>query len=512
MEQTRYKTRSPAAKGESKRWLPAFLSWIIALGVMPASGLGSTALPYHPSRVLVKPCAGMDPSLLSGLHQSINARVLRVLERQGRVMTMQLPVGLTVREAVEIYRRSGLVEFAEPDHRVSAATTLPSDPWFQNGTLWGLNNYGQDGGVAGTDIDAPLGWDVTQSSSNVIVAIIDSGIRSTHLDLSENLWSDPVEGVHGTNALSGGHDVTDEFGHGTHVAGIVGAIGDNARGVAGVAWRTRIMACKFLDGQGNGFSSDAAACIDYAVGHGAQVINLSWGGPVFSETLSNAIHSARSAGVLFVAGAGNTARNIDAQPYYPAALALENLVSVGASTRLETPWISSGYGAESVDLYAPGHEIYSTSNTGDNAYASLSGTSMAAAYVTGALVLLREQLPDAPYRVVLARLFDGVDQRGSYSGRCVTGGRLNLRRTLDYPALTLVKEMCPDCPPDEQELPWHLRVQGRGRHAYDLQVSSTLNEWHSVRTNLVDASGVWTLVEPEHPTPSRRFYRVIPAP
>jgi subtilisin family serine protease len=504
--------RSLSETGWAIVWRSAFLAWIGALGTVSVFGITSTAPPYHPSRVLVKPRAEVDPSWLSELHRSINARVIRVLERQAHVMTIQLPEGLAVEEAVTRYRRSGLVEFAEPDYRVSAATTLPSDPWFQNGTLWGLNNYGQGGGAAGADIDAPVGWDVAHSSSNVIVAIIDSGVRTTHLELSDNLWSDPVAGGHGTNALSGGHEVTDDFGHGTHVAGIIGAIGDNARGVVGVAWRTRIMACKFLDGQGNGFSSDAAACIEYAVGHGAQVINLSWGGPAPSETLSNAIHSAQAAGVLFVAGAGNDGRNIDAQPYYPAALALDNLISVGASTRYDTVWISSGYGAETVDLFAPGHEIYSASNTGDNDYTSLNGTSMATAYVTGALVLLRGQLPDAPYRVVLARLFGGVDQSASYTGRCVTGGRLNLRKALDHPALKLVKDGCAECPPDQQQLPWHLLVQGRGRHSYVLQASSDLNHWDSVQTNLMNASGGWTLAAPDYPAFPRRFYRAIPAP
>jgi hypothetical protein len=117
------------------------------------------------------------------MHHAMNTRVVRVLEGQGNVTTVGLPDGLTVEEAVVRYRRSGLVQFAEPDYRVSAATTLPSDPWFQNGTLWGLNNYGQSGGVSDADNDAPEGWDEVRSGTNVIVAIIDSGIRATHLDL-----------------------------------------------------------------------------------------------------------------------------------------------------------------------------------------------------------------------------------------------------------------------------------------------------------------------------------------
>jgi len=164
----------------------------------------------------------------------------------------------------------------------------PDDPEYINGTLWGFNNTGQNGGVADADIDAPEGWDILNSASDVIVAVIDSGIHYTHEDLAENMWVNPgeipgnrqdddgngfIDDVHGINVLTGSGDPRDDYGHGTHIAGIIGAVGNNGKGVVGVAWRVRLMACKFLDQTGNGSVSDAVQCIDYARGKGARIIN-----------------------------------------------------------------------------------------------------------------------------------------------------------------------------------------------------------------------------------------------
>jgi subtilisin family serine protease len=151
---------------------------------------------------------------------------------------------------IKLYAQSGLVEFAEPDYLVHAAVTIPNDPRYLDGTLWGLNNTGQNGGTMDADIDAPEAWDIRTSASNIVVAVLDTGIRTTHEDLAANLWTNPLDGSHGWNALSGTNNPGDDEGHGSLVAGIIGARGNNGRGVVGVAWSVQIMALKCLDSSG----------------------------------------------------------------------------------------------------------------------------------------------------------------------------------------------------------------------------------------------------------------------
>src|SRR5439155_927608 len=156
---------------------------------------------------------------------------------------LSVPEGETVPGLIAKYQRSGLVEFAEPDYTARVFAT-PNDPKFLDGTLWGLNNLGQNGGTADADIDAPEGWDVLTSASNIVVAVLDTGVRYTHEDRAANMWVNPNGGGHGTNALDGTNDPSDEngTGHGTLVAGILGAVGNNGKGVTGVAWQVQIMA------------------------------------------------------------------------------------------------------------------------------------------------------------------------------------------------------------------------------------------------------------------------------
>lgn len=415
---------------------------------------------------------------------------------------MRLAEGERVAEAAARYRSSGLVRFAEPDYVVSAAATLPNDPQFQNGTQWALNNYGQNGGLPGADVDAPAAWDVQRTASNVIVAIVDSGIRHTHEDLAGNVWTNPADGTPGFNALTGNHDPWDDNGHGTHLAGIIGAVTDNAKGVAGVAWRVKLMACKFLDAGGFGFNSDAVACIEFARTNGAHVINLSWGGSDYSEAVSNAIWFARADGILVVAAAGNNTHNTDVVPYYPAGITLDNLVAVGASTRLDGARTSSNFGANSVDLFAPGEAIYSTLPSSDTDYGSRHGTSQATAFVTGALALLRAESPTAPGTQLIARLLAAVDSAPAFAGKCVSGGRLNLRRILDRPRVVLLP----------RTWPVEIRVEGVASHSYVLAASSNLTSWTALQTNVSSGDGGWTYTDNASTNFPHRFYRAVPRP
>ena len=481
----------------SGRFLVSSLSILLLIAIAAGKTVAAEPSPYHPNRILVLPRDGKADDL-SRFHTTQG----RVAPTTGTLQVVQLPAGEKVEDAVNRYLASGLVVFAEPDYVVTTASTLPSDPFFQNGTQWALNNYGQNGGLPDADIDAPEAWDVRPFASNVVVAVIDSGIRLTHEDFAGNLWINPNDGTHGFNALTDNRDPVDDNGHGTHVAGIIGATGDNAKGVAGVAWKVRIMACKFLDNTGNGFNSDAVACIEFARTNGAHILNLSWGGSEYSAAVSNAIAVARADGIIVVAAAGNNARNTDVTPYYPANYQLDNIVSVGASTRLDTLWSFSNFGQTNVDLFSPGAAIYSTTFTTDSSYGNRDGSSMAAAQVSGAFALLRQHAPGTPSIDLIRRLLARVDHAPAFSGKCATGGRLNLRKALDQPSLIL----------QSNSWPIQLRIIGVPGHSYRLAASTNLVSWVPLQTNLSDASGEWVFVETNSVNQIARFYRAEPAP
>ena len=479
--------------------------------VMLTSGFGPGLSP-HPGpllkgaggarRILVMPVDEARVAALERFHAAAKTRILRVFPGQGSVQVLELSAGEPIEEALARYRACGLVRFAEPDYAVSAAGLLPSDPHFQDGTQWSLNNYGQSSGLPDADIDGPEAWDVRYSASNVVVAIVDTGVRHTHEDLAANMWRNPADNTPGFNGLTGGHDPWDDNGHGTHLAGIIGAVGDNALGIAGVAWRVQIMACKFLDSTGNGYNSDAISCIEFARTNGANIINLSWGGPDYSDAVSNALWFARRDGIVVVAAAGNNAANTDLIPFYPAGIRLDNIVAAGASTRLDGVWILSNYGVASVDLFAPGAAIYSTANTGDSAYVSQDGSSMASACVAGACALLRAQEPALPPAGLIGRLLAAVDKKPAFANKCASGGRLNLRRALDRPAITAL----PNAPPFE------LLVTGAPQHWYVIEASTNLATWSAVQTNRTDAFGAWTFTDPPLTSQPLRFYRAGPGP
>jgi subtilisin family serine protease len=434
--------------------LLAFLILLLPLGPRVGSALAQAvttnaalrvASDFRDDRILVQPKAGRNLLALADLHRKHGATVAHTFASMGNLQIVRLPNGARVSDLIARYLESGMVEFAEPDYLVHASA-VPNDPRYEDGTLWGLHNTGQSGGLAHADLAALEGWSIMNSSPDIIVAVIDSGVRFTHEDLAGNIWVNPgeipgngidddqngyVDDVHGINSINNTGNPSDIDGHGTHVAGILGAVGNNGKGVVGVAWKVQIIACKFLDSTGQGALSDAIKCIDYARINGAKVINASWGGPSSSLSLQNAIIRARDAGIIFVTAAGNEARNDDLGGEYPTNYKIDNIISVAATTRTDTLASYSNYGLNTVHLAAPGSGIYSTWASSDTAYSYLSGTSMSAPYVSGVFALMQARFPNETYRQIISRVLAATDSLPSLTGKCVTGGRLNLRKAFE---------------------------------------------------------------------------------
>jgi len=376
--------------------------------------------------------------------------------------------------------------------------TAPNDPYFTSGKLWGLEA-----------ISAPAAWDVITAASNVVVAVVDTGVRYTHEDLAANMWVNPVDGGHGWNALDNNDDPNNNGAtHGTMMAGILGAVGNNGKGVVGVAWRIQLMACACFNSANSGSVSDVITCLEYARTNGARVINASWGftnSPTFAPlALSNAIVSLRDAGILVVAAAGNRATNIDLAPNYPACYGLDNVITVGSISPSNT-WSSfSNYCVTNVALAAPGERIYTTFPATDSYYYvdPNGATSYAAPFVTGACALLMAQYPADTYHDTIARLLGTTDPLPDLAGKCRTGGRLNLAnalRTIRLTSLSMNGAML------------QLRVAGGLNRVCAVETSTDLATWSPVYTNTATTDGTFVFTD-NVTSSSPRFYRATASP
>src|SRR5262245_43230935 len=347
------------------------------------------------------------------------------------------------------------VEYAEPNYIITA-DAVPNDTLFTQ--LWGMRNTGQVVGVAGTpgaDISATQAWDISTGSRSIVVGITDTGIDYTHPDFSNggltNIWTAAAPftvviagqtincpaGTHGFNAITKScavADVWDDNGHGTHVAGTIGAFGNNARGVAGVNWATTMMASKFLDSMGNGTLADSINAIDFviqaaqATGTNVRVLNNSWSSGGFSQALLDQINIANTRNMLFVASAGNNTTNNDTVPRYPANYNAPNVVSVASTDNKDQLANNSNYGATTVHLAAPGVNVMST--VPDNLYQYLSGTSMAAPHVSGAAALLLSTCTSLSDVDIKNTLLANIDPIPLLNGKVQTGGRLNVNKAI----------------------------------------------------------------------------------
>lgn len=343
-----------------------------------------------------------------------------------------------VLEAIKMLRKDPNVEFAEPDYQVKKVK-IPNDPQFDQ--QYALNNNGQTGGTPDADIDAVEAWDVfTGSGEEIIIGVIDTGVDYLHPDLADNMWQNigeiPDNGIdddgngyiddyYGWDFAYDDNDPMDGDGHGSHCSGIIAAQGNNGIGVCGVMWNAKIMALKFLDDDGYGYTSDAIEAVDYAIAMNVPITNNSWGGGGYSQALQEII--AQSG--IFVAAAGNDYSDTDINPHYPSSYELDNIISVAATDHFDNKASFSNYGKETVDLAAPGVDILST--IPNNQYEFYSGTSMATPYVSGAVGLSWSMNPTLTSVEIRDAVLKAVDTISSMQGITVTGGRLNAKKLID---------------------------------------------------------------------------------
>lgn len=322
------------------------------------------------------------------------------------------------------------VDFVERDfqYTVDQGSALMADP--RSGEQWSWSRLGVD----------QLWNRGIHCSKSVVVAVIDTGIDMNHPDLRANLWVNPreiagngrdddgngfVDDVHGWDFEAGSADADDDFGHGTHVSGILGAVGGNGIGVNGVCWQTSLMSLKWMK-RGLGWNSDAIKAVQYAIANGARVINASWGGVGYSRAMEDALELARSKGILFIASAGNRSENNDETPWHPASYRVANVVSVAATDLRDTLAPFSNWGARTVSLAAPGVSILSTLYGGS--YGKMSGTSMAAPHVAGLVAMALSIRPELSAETLKRLLIETSDPVGVLSDRVISGGRVSANR------------------------------------------------------------------------------------
>ncbi|NOR49209.1 MAG: S8 family serine peptidase, partial [Methanosarcinaceae archaeon] len=453
----------------------------VIFGAMPVSGYAKekkvSNLPgpdtYAPGEVIVKLKSGSSDAEISKIISKYNAKTAKKILKDNkkrdklaekslkkfgieRIYILEVSESSDINKLVNKLNNNPDVEYAEPNYIVHIDTN-PNDTFFSN--LWGLHNTGQTGGTVDADIDAPEAWEIQTGSSDVVIAVIDSGVDYLHPDLERNIWTNPGEtpddgldndnngytdDVHGYDFVSDDGAPLDGYGHGTHVAGTIGAVGNNDLGIVGVNWNVAIMPIRFLGNTGSGTTTDGISSIIYAIDNGADILSNSWGGGSYSSGMKDTISAANDAGILFVAAAGNADSNNDNNPHYPSSYYVPNVVAVAATDNNDGKPSFSNYGLKSVDLGAPGAIIYSTvpteggSLSDPSGYKNLSGTSMATPHVAGVAGLIKAQFPQYSSDEIKARLLESVDNIPSLNGITVTGGRLNAKNSLIIAPLSVL--------------------------------------------------------------------------
>jgi subtilisin family serine protease len=414
-------------------------AWIVSLWLVLAPLVSSSAqpsnVPFRPGAILVGLPPGASPATVAQLFTTYDLHIEQTIKPLS-ILSVHVPIGRE-QAVADSLRRSGQVAFAELDYAAHATDLItPTDPGWAN--QWGPRK-----------IEAPAAWTLVTGTANVIIAVVDSGITLAHEDLASQRWLnageipgnwidddgngyvDDVNGWHFFHRYTAAGyvpdenaDVQDDYGHGTHVAGIAVAAASNGVGVTGIAPGAQVMPIKVLDKYGNGWYSDIAAGIVYAVDNGARIINLSLGGEIDSAVLREPIEYAQAHNVLIVAATGNTNSSV----LYPAAY--PNVLAVAATDQSDQRAAFSNFGPE-VDVAAPGVDIYSTWPwvTG---YFTKSGTSMATPHVSGAAALVWSYWPGLTADQVANDITQTATDVGSIGWDVFTGwGRIDVFRAVE---------------------------------------------------------------------------------
>jgi len=416
-------------------------------------------LEFIENELLVRFKEGIRTNQITSLNEKLGASTYKIYSFPDGLKIYHLKLKqktMNVQEAIQEYETSPEVVYATHNYELYALEPVapefsPNDPYFKD--QWALENRGQNGGIVDVDIDAPEAWYISCGSNEVIIAIIDTGIQINHPDLASNIWKNPgeipnngidddgngyIDDIHGWDFKNNDNSVYDGIDyHGTHVAGIIGAVGNNRIGVAGINWRVKIMPLKFLE-YGTGQSADAIEALAYAANKGVKIISDSWGrwgapDPAMEDAI-------RSSGALCAFAAGNSRKDNDAgypnYTNYPSSYPLNNIIAVAASdyydNLVSTYYWGSNWGKNTVDLAAPGLDILSTFPTDKSnpPYAYLSGTSMATPYVAGVAGLLKARLPGKTPEQIKEIILNNVDKKNNLKGYLLSGGRLNARNCL----------------------------------------------------------------------------------
>jgi thermitase len=415
------------------RALPFVISILLLLAAAPVA---EAAPPAASGRLLVGFKEKLPQDDQQRILDAIGARISQRFKgiRDGRLALVRPRGGRAITALRKRLQRARGVAYAEPDYfQFASAARTPTDPFYP--LDWALVDS-----PAAHDVDAPTAWGTRTSCAKV--AIVDTGIDTDHPDLKENLYKSSdkpnngkdddkngyVDDTYGFNAIAGKGSGEDDNGHGTHVAGIVGARANNGVGIAGTCWSTKLLAVKFMNSRGKGSTSAAIAGIQYAVEQGFKIVNGSFESSASSSALKDAIDYAKDKHALVVVAAGNDGKNIDKSPVYPASYTDSNILTVAASTSDDGLASFSNYGSTAVDVAAPGDGIFSTYLGGG--YKNLSGTSMASPYVAGVAALLKKQEPDATYSDLRYALRHKVDKPPAFKGKVAYDGRLNAQKAL----------------------------------------------------------------------------------
>lgn len=427
---------------------------LVLTPIADARERGKPKIEAVPNEYVVQLKRPIGEMQLSSVSAMVGAKVIETIQ-DDVVLIKKVGNGRQMDVMRSLSKNSAIVR-VEPNY-IYRFNRIPNDP--DMGRLWGLKNRGDldAGGMRGlknVDVGVEKAWDITTGSKDILVAVIDTGVDYTHPDLAANMWVNELEknGIEGFDDDGNGYiddiygydfanddgDPMDDNAHGTHCAGTIGASGNDGKGLVGVSWNVSIMAIKFLSGSGGGTLANAIKSINYATMMGVDVMNNSWGGGGYSEILKESIKRANRAGIVFVAAAGNSTNDNDTSPEYPASYEVPNVISVAAIDNRGDLAYFSNYGAKSVHVAAPGHNILSAVPGGTDTY---SGTSMAAPHVTGVVSLLLAHTPNMSFEEVKTRLVRTSKPLALLTGRVASGGVVDA-----FYALVNVK-----APPDEND-------------------------------------------------------------